>query len=306
MFDELGLSSRGATMADAPAVHELVQAAEVADVGEGLMELSDIETDWAMPLVDISRDVILLYDGDRLVACGEVREERADADVHPDDRGRGIGAALVKWTEQRALDRAAPGAAVRIGQTVPEGLDGTRALFASRGYERLWDSWVLRFPPEAELGDPAPPPRTAIRPFRADEEREIYTIVDDAFSEWEGRESRPFDDWQARTTARPDFDPTLLYVAVVDDQLVGMALGIHFPGEGWLEQVAVRPEFRGQGIARALLITIFGEFRARGEHRLGLNTDSRTGALDLYLNLGMILEHTFVRWSRLLRAAPTG
>ena len=306
MFDELGLSSRGATMADAPAVHELVQAAEVADVGEGLMELSDIETDWAMPLVDISRDVILLYDGDRLVACGEVREERADADVHPDDRGRGIGAALVKWTEQRALDRAAPGAAVRIGQTVPENLDGTDALFSSRGYERLWASWVLRLPPDAELPVPALPPRTPIRPFRADEEHEVYTIINDAFSEWEGREPRPFDDWQARTTARPDFDPTLLYVAVVENQLVGAALGIHFPGEGWLDQVAVRPAFRGQGIARALLATVFDELRSRGEHRLGLNTDSRTGALDLYLNLGMTVEHTFVRWSRLLRPALTG
>ena len=41
-----------------------------------------------------------------------------------------------------------------------------------------------------------------------------------------------------------------------------------------------------------------------GERRVGLNTDSRSGALDLYCGLGLIIEHTFVHRSKLLCAAP--
>jgi hypothetical protein len=49
-----------------------------------------------------------------------------------------------------------------------------------------------------------------------------------------------------------------------------------------------------------MLAKLFSEFHARGETNLGLNTDSRTGALDLYLDLGMVVTQTFTRWSRRL------
>lgn len=52
---------------------------------------------------------------------------------------------------------------------------------------------------------------------------------------------------------RPDFDPSLLFVATADDRPVGAAFGISYSTEGWVEQVAVAPSHRNQGIARALL-----------------------------------------------------
>jgi ribosomal protein S18 acetylase RimI-like enzyme len=61
--------------------------------------------------------------------------------------------------------------------------------------------------------------------------------------------------------------------------------------------VAVVPELRGRGLARSMLAVLFDELRARGERRMGLNTDSRTGALGLYLELGMVVTHTFRHWS---------
>jgi GNAT superfamily N-acetyltransferase len=74
-----------------------------------------------------------------------------------------------------------------------------------------------------------------------------------------------------------------------------------YPTEGWVEQLAVRADHRNLGIGRALLQTAFGELRRRGAPSLGLNTDSRTGALDLYLNIGMTLRDTYTHYSRLLR-----
>ena len=300
-----GLTLRHATPEDASAVIGLINAAEILDAGEVVLELADIQADWAHPLLSLRDDVLLVEADGSLVAWAQVEGERADANVHPDFRGRGIGLALIEWTEKRALERAPFHAAVRIGQTVPESMVGIDELFVARGYERLWDSWVLRLPPEVGLSSTPVPAGVVIRQFRDNEDRAVYHLIDDAFSEWEGRESRPFADWQANTLLRPDFDPKLLLVAAHGDRLIGACFGIQYETEGWLSQIAVAKEHRGQGIATALLTALFAEFRARGEQRLGLNTDSRTGALGLYLGLGMRVEQTFTRWSKLLRKAGT-
>lgn len=295
-----GLSLRSATPDDAEEVLELVNACERVDIGEPFLELSDVQNDWATPLIDISEDVLLVHDQDQLVAWAEVCEERADADVRPEHRGRGIGTALLDWTEQRALARVPPEKSVRLGQTIPEKLLDARALFERRGYEMLWDSWILRLPPDVDVPATAPV-GVEIRQYRPDEEHEVYTVIDNAFSEWEGRESRSFEDWQSAVTHSVGFDPALLLVAEVDERVAGAAVGVHYPGEGWVDQVAVDPAHRGRGIARALIGSLFREFRGRGEQRMGLNTDSRTGALGLYTGMGMVVEQTFVRWSRVLR-----
>ena len=70
-----------------------------------------------------------------------------------------------------------------------------------------------------------------------------------------------------------------------------------YPGEGWIEQIAVAAPYRGRGIGRALLQHAFGTFWGR-EPRIGVSTDSRTGALDLYLHVGMTVRRTYRRLNR--------
>ena len=89
-------------------------------------------------------------------------------------------------------------------------------------------------------------------------------------------------------------------VAVAGDELVGAAVLRQFPGEGWIDQIAVKGPYQGRGIGRALLQHTFGFFHGR-EPAVGLSTDSRTGALDLYLHVGMTVRRSYRRWSR-----PTG
>lgn len=291
---------RGATMADVKAVTDLVNACELHDLGEAFLEASDIESDWSQPAIDIEADVQLVFENGTLVASAVVWDERADVFVSPRTRGLGIGTELLRWTEERARAQAADNQLPpRVGQTVPEASKEAVALLKHHGYEPLWKSWVLRVPENLTLVE-RPLEAVLIREFHPQDEFEVYQVIDSAFSEWEGRESKPFDAWQARVTKRPDFDPSLLLVAEVDGRIVGAAVGIPYPGDGWIDQVAVDRQFRSRGIGTVLLVMLFNEFRSRGETRLGLNTDSRTGALDMYLNLGMYVEHTFTRWSKAL------
>lgn len=72
----------------------------------------------------------------------------------------------------------------------------------------------------------------------------------------------------------------------------GVVVGVAFTivdstGCGYLHQLAVDRPHRGRGLAQALLADGFGRARAHGATRSELSTDSRTGALDLYLKVGM-------------------
>ncbi len=293
-----GFPCRPAVMADAAAVIGLIHEAQMVDVGQALLEQSDVEADWAASAMDLPLDTLLVFDGEQLVGAGEVLDERADIHVLPAYRGRGVGVGLLEWSEARALAQTASGAEPRVGQTVPTGSQAAE-LLQSRGYEPLWDSWVLRLQAGARL-DPRPTPGVTVRPYRPEEERDIHALVDAAFSEWPGRSPRPFDAWREHVIDRSDFDPALLLVAVADEGMVGAIFGINYPDEGWVDQVAVVPSHRNKGIASTLLAALHSEFTSRGQPVFGLNTDSRTGALDLYLRLGMEVEHSFTRYSRAL------
>ena len=65
-------------------------------------------------------------------------------------------------------------------------------------------------------------------------------------------------------------------------------------GCAYVAKLAVRADQRRRGIARALLADSFAAAGKHGAYRSELSTDSRTGALDLYLKLGMEVTSTWV------------
>lgn len=296
-----GLTARGATPGDAEAVTALTRDAERFDVGEASVTIEDIESEWHSPGVDLQVDVLLVFEGNVLVAEAEVPGWRAEANVRPDNRGLGIGTAVLAWVEHRALERAPEEDRVRVGQTVTSTNAGAISLFLRHGYELRHTSWVLRLPDDVTIESQPLPAGFEIRPFDPEtEEHAVYQVVEDAFNEWPTRLPSIFAEWQAGVTGRSDFDPSLLLVATFGDDVAGVAFGIPYEDEGWVQQIAVRSDCRGRGVARALLRELFEEFRCRGFPAVGLSTDSRTGALDLYLGLGMVVRDTYSHYSKVL------
>ena len=298
------LLARPGTLDDIPAVTATTRAAEMVDAGEALVALEDVAADWRRPGFDPAFDTVLVFDGENLAGYAEVPGWRASAAVHPDYRRMGVGTALLRWIEQRALARTPPGREVRVGQTIPEQHTEAVELFERHGYQRGHTSWVLRLPEGRSIEHPPLPENVRIRPFRAGEEdRAVFQVVEDAFNEWPGREPSTFEVWRSEVTDRADFDPSLLLVATHNDEVIGSAFGIPYPDEGWVGELAVRRDHRGRGIAKALLRESFEEFRRRGSPAVGLSTDSRTGALDLYLHVGMEVRATWIHYTKGLRPA---
>jgi len=69
--------------------------------------------------------------------------------------------------------------------------------------------------------------------------------------------------------------------------------------QGWVSLVGVRPAWRGRGLAAALLAENMRSLAADGIDAAGLNVDTgnASGALDLYLGMGYVVEHTSVAWA---------
>ncbi len=287
-----GLTTRTLTMPDARAVFELMAAQEEHDLGTVEIEEADIVGDWQRPSFDVAASTTGIYDGERLVAYGEVGgEQRSDAAVHPAYRGRGLGTAIAAWIRDTARER---GERV-VGMPVPQGSPADR-LLASLGYHVRWESWVLALPPGRKIEPQPLPPGYSLRTAGSeDDRRAVHAVVEDAFLEWSERSRQSYEDFAARTVRRPGFEPWQLRAAVdPEGVVVGACFTVIAEAFGFVSQLAVRREHRGLGLARALLVDAFAGAREHGATRFELSTDSRTGALGLYERVGMEVTQTWV------------
>jgi mycothiol synthase len=292
-----GLTSRGPTLDDIGVITELVITCELDANGVADVDRDDFVSGFARVGFDPAFDSLLVFDGGTPVAWAEVYRGRAEADVLPSHRGRGLGSALRTWTEERARELGLPD----VGETKTDADVAAKALFLSNGYEPTYTSWMIRKPLDGPQARPDPPPGIEIRPYEDRDARAAHRLIDAAFCEWPGRDPDPFESW-ANVLRHPAFTPELSPLALEGDELVGVLLSYDYPevGEGWIQQLATEANHRHRGIATALLGTAFAGFRERGRTRAGVSTDSRTGALDLYERIGMRVERSYTRYTKRL------
>jgi GNAT superfamily N-acetyltransferase len=287
-----GLTHRPLTVADATAVYELMAAEQQHTLGSVEIEEADIVADWSRPSHDLAAVSVGVLDGDRLAGYAEVvGQNRGDAAVHPDRHGQGIGTWLAHWMQDRARSLGHE----ETGMPVPAGSPG-EALMTSLGYHVRWTTWMLAMPPGRELVDQPLPAGHTIGVAQTDSERRaVHDVVEDAFLEWSDREKDSFEDWIAQVVNRPGFEPWNLRIVCDPAGEVVAGLQVFLSADtAFVSRLAVRRDRRGQGLARALLTDGFRVAREHGASRSELSTDSRTGALDLYLALGMEVTGTWV------------
>ena len=291
-----GITARPGTPGDAQAIFDVTAACELADDGVVEADLDDYVVGFERAGFDPALDLLLVHDGGDAVAWAELYRQRAEANVRPSHRGRGIGTELLGWIEGRGQELGYGD----VGQTKTDANTGARDLFLAKGYQPTGTSWILRIPLEGPPDPPEPIDGISIRTYRESDARAVHEVVDAAFSEWPGREPEPFEVWAPQVFAHAAFAPDLSPLAFDGDELVGAVISYDVPdsSEGWVHQVATRATHRHRGIARALMRTAFGAFHERGRRVAGLSTDSRTGALGLYEKVGMRVERQYTRYTK--------
>ncbi len=289
-----GYSARPLTMDDVAAVTALVAAEELLDLGEVAIEEADYVSDWQKPSFDLASQAISIWHGDDIVGFAQVDTDRGDAAVHPDHRGRGLGTTLAGWMQASAR---AQGMSV-IGAPVVQGKAGDQ-LLETRGYRVRWTSWVLELLDGATIPERPLPEGYAVREATPDDHEAVWTVTEDAFLEWSDRDRQTFEDWQATVLDRPGFEPWHLRVVTDPSGAVVATANITMnrdsePWCAYIARLATNKDQRNRGLAQALLVDAFAVGREHGAGRSELSTDSRTGALGLYENVGMSVTSVWV------------
>jgi len=298
------LRLRSAQWSDAVAVTGLIRDVLTADGDEvSIMTQEELETEWKSEGFALETDAWVATTADGRVVGYEEFVSRhahayfnADGYVHPDFRGRGIGAAMLRALDERArreMQLADPDARVYIRAGTNAHDQNVRGMFEGEGYQIIRYHWMM----EIDLAE-APQVKTfpdgiELMPFDVDAHAYLlFQAQEEAFEDHWGHTPGNFNNWQMRKLRREDFDPSLWHVAWDDDQIAGFSQTRVRNGIGWVGALGVRRPWRKRGLAEALLLRSFNEFYARGMTRVGLAVDASnpTGATRLYQKVGMKVD----------------
>jgi mycothiol synthase len=221
--------------------------------------------------------------------------------VVPQWRRRGIGTALLDWSEQRlrSISTTHPPASAKHFQVkaFEFQVDNIRLLERS-GYTPVRYFEQLVRPDLDNIPTFALPAGLSMRAAVPEHYRAIWTVVEETFRDcWGGSEftEATYQAWLADTS---HFQPHLWQIAWDDatDEIVGHILTFIDVAEndrnqrqrGYTEVIGVRRAWRKQGVARALISRSLQAQKAAGmtESALGVDSDNPSGANKLYERCG--------------------
>jgi mycothiol synthase len=205
-------------------------------------------------------------------------------------KGRGLGTEILERGE--AFARAEGTKKILTGAPEPD--VAARALFESRGYREVRRFYEMAIELTEEPPSPVLPDGLVMDGLRDDEYEAFYEALNEAFAEhWEWH-PQPFEEWLARREGqhRDEHGPIWFVVRDGDELAAVTRNDPSVAGGGYVGAIGVRPAWRGQGLANALLQRTFGEFWRRGTTRVTLDVDSQnaTGAVRLYEHVGMHVD----------------
>jgi mycothiol synthase len=282
---------------EAAAIADLLNAHSQGLWGVDAMSTEDVQHWFSIPTIDPAEDMrIAVATSGELVAYADVNNggpERTrfwiDMRLGP-DANEEVGDELVAAMEARARKQAAPSALARgnfAGHDV-----AVKQVFENRGYGLIRHSLRMERSLEDEPEEPVWPQGLALRAAADDDLQRVHAATEDGFADHWEFQHQPYEKW-LHWAEGPNTDRSLWFLAEDGDGIAGACIcRPHESGEpdaGYVAQLCVRPPWRRRGLALALLLHSFREFRRRGRTRvtLGVDAENTTGAVRLYERAGM-------------------
>ncbi|OGN74355.1 MAG: hypothetical protein A2X25_05545 [Chloroflexi bacterium GWB2_49_20] len=293
---------------DLPLMLKVINGSKSQDGVERSTTLQDITNTYNhLERCDPSRDMLMAEIDNQLVAYTRLTWNRQDDGLTfyltfgfllPEWRRRGIGSAMLNWTENRLRQLASEhdNTGPRFFQAGAADTEkGTIALLEKAGYQPARYEFNMQRP----INDPLPatpmPAGLEVRPVKDEHIRPIWDAMQEAFKDHWGyvpESDENFREWQGQKI----FQPHLWKVAWAGDQVAGMVLNFIDQPEndeykrlrGYTEGISVRRPWRKLGLARALIVQSIQMFKDMGmtETALGVDSQNLSGALRLYQGVG--------------------
>ena len=304
----VGATWRSATLDDAPAITALLEAMSRRDHPDWSESLAEIVDELGHSWIDLPRDSALAHDAEGvLVAWGLVVEMPEPESllriilpggVHPARRGQGLGQRLLDWQRARAGQRLSRSDSILPAWLLSYAADRSPEhgrLLERSGFEpsRYFTSLVAVL--EGADFERALPDGVRVEPMSAERSEAVRRAKNASFADHWGSQPATVEGWSSML-ALPSARPELGRIALVDDEVVGFVL-TEINEDDWERQGftgcyiglggTVR-EWRGRGLASALLSDVMRAAREAGLERAVLDVDAEnpTGALGVYTRLG--------------------
>lgn len=314
---------RPVTMDDVEAVVDLLNVYAIAELGVPEHSVDDTRMMWQQPNFNLETSTRIAVTSDnKIIGYAKLDDHtpvmvriNVEVRIHPDYFGQGIDHQLMDWAEERAkqvIDRAPKGARVVLQSESAHTFEPGLNLLKSRGMTYVRSFYHMKIDLDIEPPQPQWPEGITVRLFqRGQDELAMLQVRQDSFQDHWGFIKQPLEEtlklWQHVMDTDPTFDPSLWFLAMNGDQVVGIAIcwprSDDDPDMGWVGTLGVIRPWRRKGLALALLQHSFGEFWQRGKRKVGLGVDAEnlTGAMRLYAKAGMSPYRQFDLYEKELR-----
>ena len=102
----------------------------------------------------------------------------------------------------------------------------------------------------------------------------------------------PHNDPKADIARKMKVQPELFLVAITENRVVGTVMAGYEGHRGWINYLAVDPEYRRQGIGRRMMMTVEKKLKTYGCPKINLQVrETNTAVIEFYRRLGYHNDH---------------
>jgi ribosomal protein S18 acetylase RimI-like enzyme len=147
-----------------------------------------------------------------------------------------------------------------------------------------------------------PPGFTFVTFVENQDEEAFFAVINESFVDHWTSSPRSFEKW-LKTAKSGQYDTGLWLQLFDGDRRAGVSQGKITSEYGWIHYLGVLPSYRRRGLATAMLQEAFRRFWDEGIRvvELGVDSENRQSAVDLYTNLGMRETHSYEATEKVLR-----
>ncbi len=300
-----GLAWRPLHPTDQDAITALSATCQSADGGQALVaanayiQVPDADTP--------PRASIGAFDSDgHLAVCAAVYLDQTPehiyanmlGQVHPRQRGRGIGTFLLSWSiaQARVLLAGTPSDRPRMLRLTTESLTpAAKRLYQQFGLTQQFAEDVMRRDLHAALPDAPFPPGVALAEWTPALAGQFFETYQAAFRERPGFPGWSAEQWIAWATGDDGFHPQMSLLARDGEQPVGFIVC----DDAWIVQVGTHPAWRGRGLGAALVVEALRRFASAGVTHVTLDVNANNpAAARVYARLGFEIVGRRARYMR--------
>ena len=314
----MDVTLRPLTTADIPILAQHLAAVEAVDRSGEHYNADDLVEEFANPDIEVGKDIVGAFDGDTLVGYFSVYPRSAtdtqrvhlEGSVDPARRGEGIGTRLVEAMIARADEvhtERHPDLPARYTLSAPSANTAQEELLGTFGL--VPERW--NFQMRIQLGALGPqrelPKGLETRRYEASYAAAVHAAHNEAFADLPNFTPATDVMWRHWVTDSRNFRPELSLVVVETSRaervvayLQSYEYDAYFQATGrreaYIGRLGTLREFRGRGLASALLRHALALYREAGFEEASLDVDSEnpTGALGVYRRAGFAVES---RWT---------